>query len=83
MKIAQFSFFCFSLPELLGYLINTVKQEGMPRWILVLPLLHLIKGTTKPFEVPALKNVKYGLSWAGLQGLEMSTPSYMNSQERK
>ncbi|KAK2833428.1 hypothetical protein Q5P01_017317 [Channa striata] len=72
-----------NLPDLLGYLINTVFKESMPRWILVLPLLHLLKGTTKPFEELTSRNLKYGLSWAGLQCLEKSTSTYINSQERK
>lgn len=62
-------------------LINAVKKAKMPRWILVLPLLHLLKGTTRPFEVTTPGNLKYSLSWAGLQGLEMATT--MNSQDRK
>ncbi|CAJ1075084.1 E3 ubiquitin-protein ligase rnf213-alpha [Xyrichtys novacula] len=70
-----------NLEQNLVTLINTVRRVGMPRWILVLPLLHLLKGTTKPFEVPASGNSKYGLSWAGLLGLE--TSSFMNSQDRK
>nr|XP_019957387.1 PREDICTED: E3 ubiquitin-protein ligase RNF213 [Paralichthys olivaceus] len=74
-----------SLPEYLASLINSVKKAGKPRWLLVLPLLHLLKGTTKPFEIPNSGNLKYGPSWAGLQGLEMgsSAGTYMNSQERK
>lgn len=69
---------------MLVYLIKAVKTEGMPRWILVLPLLHLLKGNTKPFEVPTSGNSKYGAAWAGLQGLEIGTSlSYMSSQERK
>lgn len=73
--------FLKNLPESLAYLINAVKKAAMPRWILVLPLLHLLNGTAKPFEVPAPGNLKYSSSWAGLQGLEMET--YINSQDRK
>ncbi|KAM9346074.1 E3 ubiquitin-protein ligase rnf213-alpha-like [Symphorus nematophorus] len=72
-----------NLPEKLAFLINTVKRAGMQRWILVLPLLHLLKGTTKPFEAPTSRNPKYGVSWAGLQGLEMGASAYMNSQDKK
>ncbi|XP_071329691.1 E3 ubiquitin-protein ligase rnf213-alpha [Trachinotus anak] len=73
------------LPEMLVFLINAVKTVGMPRWILVLPLLHLLKGTTKPFEVPTSGNLKYDSCWAGLQGLEMGTSAapYIRSQDRK
>ncbi|XP_035510465.1 E3 ubiquitin-protein ligase rnf213-alpha [Morone saxatilis] len=72
-----------NLQENLVSVINAVKTAGMPRWILVLPLLHLLKGTTKPFEVPTCVNSKYDLSWAGLQGLERSSLTYMNSQDKK
>ncbi|XP_042360235.1 E3 ubiquitin-protein ligase rnf213-alpha [Plectropomus leopardus] len=64
-------------------LINVVRAGGMPRWILVLPLLHLLKGNIKPFEVLTYGKSKYGLSWAGLQGLEIRTSDYINSQARK
>ncbi|XP_037649475.1 E3 ubiquitin-protein ligase rnf213-alpha isoform X2 [Sebastes umbrosus] len=74
-----------NLPEMLLNLINAVRTAGMQRWILVLPLLHLLRGTTKPFEVAASGNLKYGASWAGLQGLDFgnATSGYMNSQDRK
>jgi len=69
---------------MLVYLIKEVKAARMPRWILVLPLLHLLKGNTKPFEVPTSGNSKYGVAWAGLQGLEIgTTAAYMNSEDRK
>ncbi|XP_063327964.1 E3 ubiquitin-protein ligase rnf213-alpha [Pelmatolapia mariae] len=72
-----------SLPETLVNLINNVKRWGMPRWIMVLPLLHLLKGTSKPFEAPTSGNLKYGPSWAGLGGLDLSTSAYMNSQDKR
>ncbi|XP_041633633.1 E3 ubiquitin-protein ligase rnf213-alpha isoform X2 [Cheilinus undulatus] len=72
-----------SVAEYLVSLINSVKGRGMPRWIIVLPLLHLLRGTTKPFEALSPGNYKNALSWAGLQGLEMGTSPYMNSQDRK
>ncbi|KAM9745174.1 E3 ubiquitin-protein ligase rnf213-alpha-like isoform 2-T2 [Menidia menidia] len=71
-----------SLPEMLVAHITAVRTIGMIRWIMVLPLLHLLKGTAKPFEVQTSGNLKYGLPWAGLQGIGMST-TYMNSQDKK
>lgn len=53
---------------------------------MVLPLLHLIKGTTTPFQAPASGNMKYGPSWAGLQGLDIGTTAYisnMSSQDKR
>ncbi|KAM4598251.1 E3 ubiquitin-protein ligase rnf213-alpha-like [Polymixia lowei] len=73
-----------NLPAMLVDLMNSVKTDGMHRWILVIPLLHLIKGTTKPFqEVPASITSKYDLPWAGLQGLKGITPASLYSQERR
>ncbi|KAK5884967.1 hypothetical protein CesoFtcFv8_018727 [Champsocephalus esox] len=73
-----------NLTDMLVCLIKSVKTARMPRWILVLPLLHLLKGNTKPFEVPTSGNSKYGVAWAGLQGLEIGTSAaYMNSEDRK
>ncbi|KAL3987051.1 centrosome and spindle pole-associated protein 1 [Sarotherodon galilaeus] len=75
-----------SLPETLVSLINTVKRKGMTRWIMVLPLLHLIKGSTTPFQAPASGNMKYGPSWAGLQGVDIGTTAYtsnMSSQDKR
>ncbi|XP_040919421.1 E3 ubiquitin-protein ligase rnf213-alpha isoform X2 [Toxotes jaculatrix] len=72
-----------NLPENLVSLIKAVKSAGMPQWILALPLLHLVRGTTKPFQVPSSGNLKYGPSWAGLQGLEIgASTSYINSQQK-
>ncbi|XP_069558951.1 E3 ubiquitin-protein ligase rnf213-alpha [Brachyistius frenatus] len=71
------------LPEKLLYLIKTVKAAGMPHWLMVLPLLHLLKGTTKPFEVPTSGNMKSSSSWAGLQDIEIGSSSHMSSQHKK
>nr|XP_015798016.2 E3 ubiquitin-protein ligase rnf213-alpha [Nothobranchius furzeri] len=72
-----------NLPKYLVDLIKSVKMGGMPRWIMVLPLLHLLNGPAKPFEVKTSGNFKYGLSWAGLQGLDVVNSTNMNSQERR
>uniref|UniRef100_A0A3P8VZZ7 RING-type E3 ubiquitin transferase n=1 Tax=Cynoglossus semilaevis TaxID=244447 RepID=A0A3P8VZZ7_CYNSE len=71
------------LPKNLLDVINSVKKMGTPRWILVLPLLHLLRGNTKPFQTPSSGSAKYGLTWAGLQGLEMGHSPTLYSQERK
>lgn len=69
----------------LASLIKGVKTIGNPRWFLVLPLFHLLSGTTKPFEMPTHENQKSVLAWAGLAGLDFrSAPSSnMNSENRK
>ncbi|KAK6312343.1 hypothetical protein J4Q44_G00180070 [Coregonus suidteri] len=71
-----------NLPDMLVALINSVKTEG-PRWILVLPLLHLLKGSSKPFApISTTVTPKYELSWAGLQGLKAGNMT-LNSQDRR
>eukprot|EP00063_Salmo_salar_P075006 XP_014049841.1 PREDICTED: E3 ubiquitin-protein ligase RNF213-like [Salmo salar] len=71
-----------NLPDMLVALINSVKTEG-PRWILVLPLLHLLKGSSKPFTpISTTVTPKYEQSWAGLQGLKADNMT-LNSQDRR
>ncbi|XP_017280867.1 E3 ubiquitin-protein ligase rnf213-alpha [Kryptolebias marmoratus] len=83
MKFSQDVLVIQTLPETLVHLIKIVKKEGMPRWIMVLPLLHLLKGSVKPFEVKTSGNMKYGPSWAGLEGLDIGNFSYTYSQDRR
>lgn len=59
-----------SLPDMLLSLINEVKKAYMPHWILVLPLLHLLKGTSKPFEASSPGKLMNVPSWAGLEGID-------------
>lgn len=73
--------FCFSVSELLVSLMNTMKQRGMPHWILVLPLFHLLTGTVHAFETPNYGKFKYGEEWAGLQRIQ--NPANMGKQQNK
>ncbi|XP_013865501.1 E3 ubiquitin-protein ligase RNF213 [Austrofundulus limnaeus] len=82
MKFSQDVSAFQKLLETLVHLIKDVKKAGMPRWIMVLPLLHLLKGSVKPFEVKTSGNMKLNPSWAGLEGLNIDD-IYINSQERK
>lgn len=53
------------------------------RWIIVIPVLHFLKGTSRPFEPVFNKvNSQYGQSWAGLQGLKSDVLS-IGTQDRK
>ncbi|XP_059403390.1 E3 ubiquitin-protein ligase rnf213-alpha-like [Carassius carassius] len=57
-----------SSAEMVEVLINRVKADKMSNWIIVLPLLHLLKGTSKPFQPVLIKiNSQSEQSWAGLQ----------------
>ncbi|XP_073713018.1 E3 ubiquitin-protein ligase rnf213-alpha-like [Misgurnus anguillicaudatus] len=71
------------LPEIVVALIRTLRGDNMPRWIIVIPLLHLLKGASKPFE-PVLNTVStnYEQSWAGLQGLKPANEPSLTSQDR-
>ncbi|XP_030005629.1 E3 ubiquitin-protein ligase rnf213-alpha-like [Sphaeramia orbicularis] len=70
-----------NVPEMLVSLMNAMKKEGLPHWILVLPVLHLLTGTTKAFETPNSGKWKYGQSWAGLQSIEK--PESMSKEHKK
>ncbi|XP_046722736.1 E3 ubiquitin-protein ligase rnf213-alpha isoform X2 [Silurus meridionalis] len=79
------SFSCFkNLPDILTKLMNTLKSEGMTRWIVAIPLLHLLKGTSNPFG-PVLHTVspRIDQTWAGLQGLNLYSTNPLNSQDRR
>lgn len=73
-----------SLPDMLLSLINEVKKAYMPHWILVLPLLHLLKGTSKPFEASSPGKLMNVPSWAGLEGIDdLKILVHMSGQNRK
>ncbi|XP_036409284.1 E3 ubiquitin-protein ligase rnf213-alpha isoform X2 [Megalops cyprinoides] len=79
------SFSCVkSLSDVVAGLVTTVKSEGMVRWILAIPLLHLLKGSSTPFEpVTPTSNPKYDVTWAGLEGLKMGSATTTTSQDRR
>ncbi|XP_030645559.1 E3 ubiquitin-protein ligase rnf213-alpha-like [Chanos chanos] len=79
------SFSCVkSLSEMVMLLMNTVKSRGMMHWIVVIPLFHLLKGMSKPFEpVSSMVNPRYEWSWAGLRGIESTSISTITPQDRR
>ncbi|XP_016375895.1 E3 ubiquitin-protein ligase rnf213-alpha-like, partial [Sinocyclocheilus rhinocerous] len=60
------------LSDMVEVLINRVRTEHTSNWIIVIPLLHLLKGTSEPFQ-PVLNqvNAQYEKCWVGLQGLKL------------
>ena len=76
-------FFSFlSFPDLLVTLMNTVRTRDMHHWVLVLPLFHLLRGVSKPFEAaPLSPNPKLEPSWAGLQGLRTLRTAYLRDRK--
>lgn len=61
----------FSLSDMVEALINRVKGEHMSSWIILIPLLHLLKGTSKPSQPVFNQITQSEQSWAGLQGLKL------------
>uniref|UniRef100_A0A3B3YP08 RING-type E3 ubiquitin transferase n=1 Tax=Poecilia mexicana TaxID=48701 RepID=A0A3B3YP08_9TELE len=78
--INQFLNVVCSLTEMLVDLIKTVKRATMPRWIMVLPLLHLLRGTIKPFEGKTSGNRNYSFSWAGLEDIDINNQTYFYTE---
>lgn len=62
-------------------LILRVSAAKMTKWVIVIPLMHFLKATSKPFE-PVFNKVN-SQSWAGLQGLKAADVLYFLSQERR
>ncbi|XP_035253685.1 E3 ubiquitin-protein ligase rnf213-alpha-like isoform X3 [Anguilla anguilla] len=72
------------LPEMVLALVGQVNTEGMPHWILAVPLLHFLRGSSAPFE-PVLRTIstRYELPWAGLEGLKFGSTASKSSQDRR
>ncbi|KAL7850786.1 hypothetical protein SRHO_G00201350 [Serrasalmus rhombeus] len=79
------SFSCLkNLADMLVDLMNAVKSDGMTRWIIVIPLWHLLKGTSKPFEPVSLTvHPTNEQAWAGVQGLKLGSSNSLVSQDRR
>ncbi|XP_042587954.1 E3 ubiquitin-protein ligase rnf213-alpha-like isoform X2 [Cyprinus carpio] len=60
-----------NLSDMVEALINRVKGEHMSNWIILIPLLHLLKGTSKPSQPVFNQITQSEQSWAGLQGLKL------------
>ncbi|XP_036388951.1 E3 ubiquitin-protein ligase rnf213-alpha-like [Megalops cyprinoides] len=62
-------------PEVLEEVValcNTAVKQKVVKWILVLPLLHLLRGDCRPFEsLPSTADPGFE-SWAGLQGISLA-----------
>ncbi|XP_043106269.1 E3 ubiquitin-protein ligase rnf213-alpha-like isoform X2 [Puntigrus tetrazona] len=73
-----------NLSEMVETLILKVRAANMIRWVIVIPLLHLLKGTSKPFEPLFIKvNPQFEQNWAGLQGLKSANITSIGSQDRR
>ncbi|XP_031715516.1 E3 ubiquitin-protein ligase rnf213-alpha-like [Anarrhichthys ocellatus] len=57
-----------SIADAVEILCNKARQHQIEKWVLVIPLIHLLRGDSKPFEpVPPVSNPQFD-SWSGLMG---------------
>ncbi|XP_038571429.1 E3 ubiquitin-protein ligase rnf213-alpha-like isoform X2 [Micropterus salmoides] len=57
-----------SVAEAVQMFCNSARQHHIEKWVLVIPLIHLLRGESKPFEpVPPVLNPQFD-SWTGLRG---------------
>ncbi|XP_055738567.1 E3 ubiquitin-protein ligase rnf213-alpha-like [Salvelinus fontinalis] len=59
-----------SVAEEVKSLCNVAREGNVVSWILVIPLLHLLRGDSKPFEpIPPTMDPPFA-TWAGLKGIQ-------------
>ncbi|XP_067452688.1 E3 ubiquitin-protein ligase rnf213-alpha-like isoform X1 [Thunnus thynnus] len=57
-----------SVADAVEILCSSASQRRIEKWVLVIPLIHLLRGESKPFEpVPPVLNPEFD-SWSGLRG---------------
>ncbi|XP_041751484.2 E3 ubiquitin-protein ligase rnf213-alpha-like [Coregonus clupeaformis] len=78
--LAYWTDFTRGLPEHIGVaeevegLCNVAREGSVVSWILVIPLLHLLRGDSKPFEpIPSTMDPPL-TTWAGLKGIRIKDP---------
>ncbi|XP_034144887.1 E3 ubiquitin-protein ligase rnf213-alpha isoform X2 [Esox lucius] len=58
------------------------REERLQNWILVIPLLHLLKGASKPFEPMSLTMDPQSDNWTGLKGIR-TTDHWEDTREMR
>ncbi|XP_051231949.1 LOW QUALITY PROTEIN: E3 ubiquitin-protein ligase rnf213-alpha-like [Dicentrarchus labrax] len=57
-----------SVADAVEMMCNNARQRHIEKWVLVIPLVHLLRGESKPFQpVPPVLNPQFD-SWTGLKG---------------
>ncbi|XP_035863121.1 E3 ubiquitin-protein ligase rnf213-alpha-like [Sander lucioperca] len=57
-----------SVADVVEMLCNNARQQHIDKWVLVIPLIHLLRGQSNPFEpVPPVLNPQFD-SWTVLRG---------------
>uniref|UniRef100_A0A3B4ULA5 Zinc-ribbon domain-containing protein n=1 Tax=Seriola dumerili TaxID=41447 RepID=A0A3B4ULA5_SERDU len=70
-----------SLADAVEMLCSHARHHNIEKWVLVIPLIHLLRGESKPFEpVPLVLNPQFD-SWTGFKGSK-GTHSYRDSSAR-
>ncbi|XP_068590976.1 E3 ubiquitin-protein ligase rnf213-alpha [Cebidichthys violaceus] len=66
-----------SVADAVEILCNKARQQQIEKWVLVIPLIHLLRGDSKPFEpVPPVSNPQFD-SWSGLnKGTHFNSDNY-------
>ncbi|XP_044056409.1 E3 ubiquitin-protein ligase rnf213-alpha-like isoform X2 [Siniperca chuatsi] len=93
-KMPQHHFFTFwkdfaspladkkSVADAVEMLCNNARQHRIEKWVLVIPLIHLLRGESKPFEpVPPALNPQFD-SWTAFRGSK-GTTGYRDGSARK
>lgn len=74
VKLISGYLYTSSVAEEVESLCNVARERSVVSWILVIPLLHLLKGDSKPFEsVPPTMDPPFA-TWAGLKGIKIKDP---------
>jgi len=64
-------------------LCNELMQHAWtsnPEWLLAVPLLHFLRGDSKPFEEPKLEGSPERLAWWGAEKLKIREFQRSNKQ---
>ncbi len=76
------SFIRFAAGAIESLCNQLMKQawKSNPEWLLAVPLLHFLRGDSKPFEEPDIGELPQNLAWWGAQNLSISEFQRSNKQ---
>ena len=68
--------FCFrraakGIEELCNQIMAEYWKSEAYTWLFAVPLLHFLRGDSKPFEEPVIEGSCHKLDWFGAQGLKI------------
>ena len=66
-------FIRFSVGEIIHLCNQLMKQAwtSNPEWLLAIPMLHFLRGDSKPFEEPDIGGSHRNLAWWGAERLDI------------